>query len=356
MEKNFQTTDGRCKQNTHSNSMCRCAQCVTSHTEQNGHISSREHAWLKIAHLCVPKIVVIHVSCLCPCRTWHWPQGQVLSHVPHLSFRRSLPHTRVLWRTIHIYPAKIHGRVADQHKSHLSQVMSPKWSSAKTFSLEELSLTGILGQIRIKHNHGRKLPKFYRRRYEWIWISWCWDVLHPVTDAFRLWLSGKHCRLGSWRWKITKNAGFIAVFSGARGSWIFSKTHSVGKPEAVMIQKRGASPSQEQRAYGKLDAMFSSTNSGVTNWGNQFENSIFNSLIHQIGEDLFLKATRITCSVRQDLKLRSKNIKSDLSILVSVSFSNKLMLKEKNFRTHNTDILNLDEYKFVHKKNYLWRK
>ena len=26
-------------------------------------------------------------------------------------------HTQVLWRTIHIYPAKIHGRVADQHKS-----------------------------------------------------------------------------------------------------------------------------------------------------------------------------------------------------------------------------------------------
>ena len=65
MQKHFQTTDGRCKQNTHSNSMCRCAQCVTPHTEQNDHISSREHAWLKIAHLCVSKIVVIHVSCLC---------------------------------------------------------------------------------------------------------------------------------------------------------------------------------------------------------------------------------------------------------------------------------------------------
>ena len=40
------------------------AQCVTTHTEQNDHMSSREHAWLKIAHLCV-----IHVSCPVPCRT-----------------------------------------------------------------------------------------------------------------------------------------------------------------------------------------------------------------------------------------------------------------------------------------------
>ena len=59
-----------------------------------------------------------------------------------------------------IPPAMFHGRVADKHKSHVSQVMSPSrlrikpstpWqSSLKTSSPEELSLTGILGQIRIK--------------------------------------------------------------------------------------------------------------------------------------------------------------------------------------------------------------
>ena len=118
--KKFQTTYGRCKQNAHSNSMCRCAQCVTTHTEQHDHVSSREHAWLKIAHLCVPK-QLSSMSCFIPCRTWHWPQAQALFHLPHLSFRRSLPHAQVLWRTIHIYPSKIHGRVEDQHKSHLSQ-------------------------------------------------------------------------------------------------------------------------------------------------------------------------------------------------------------------------------------------
>ena len=41
----------------------------------------------------------------------------------------------------------------------------------------------------------------------------------------------------------------------------------------------------------------------------------------------------------------------DPSISASVSFSNKLELKDWNYRTLNTDILNLDENKFVYKKN-----
>ena len=107
---------------------------------------------------------VFHVSCLVLCRTWHWPQAQVLSHPFHpllLSFRRSHLCTQALWFSTLVYPAMFHGRVADQHKSHLSQVMSPSrlrikpstpWqSSLKTSSPEELRLTGILGQIRIEH-------------------------------------------------------------------------------------------------------------------------------------------------------------------------------------------------------------
>ena len=102
-------------------------------------------------------VVVLHVPCLIPCRTWHWPQAQVLSHLPHQSFRHSHQHTRDLWYTIHIYPAKFHGRVADQHKSYRSQVMSPrrlrpkpsrpKRSSLKTSSPEELRLGGDPYQI-----------------------------------------------------------------------------------------------------------------------------------------------------------------------------------------------------------------
>ena len=73
-------------------------------------------------------------------------------------------------------------------------------------------------------------------------------------------------------------------------------------------------------------------------------------------EDIFLKAVKIICSVKQDLNSRDRNIKLNLSIIASVSFSNKLMLKTWNYRMLNTDTSNLDENKFVYKKNYLRRK
>ena len=51
-------------------------------------------------------------------------QAQVLSHLLHLSFRRPLPHTQVLWRTIHIYPAKIHDRVAEINTNPIFHILS----------------------------------------------------------------------------------------------------------------------------------------------------------------------------------------------------------------------------------------
>ena len=71
---------------------------------------------------------------------------------------------------------------------------------------------------------------------------------------------------------------------------------------------------------------------------------------------IFFMEKEITCSVRQDLSLWSKNIKLDLSTIVSMSFSTKLMLKDWNYRTHNTVILNLEENKLDYKKNYQWKK
>ena len=77
------------------------------------------------------------------------------------------------------------------------------------------------------------------------------------------------------------------------------------------------------------------------------------TLTRQILEDLFLNAIKIICSVYQSLNLRDRNIKLDLSIIASVSHSNMLTLKDWNYKTLNTDTLNLDENKYVYKKNYL---
>ena len=83
-------------------------------------------AKLRIVHLCVFKTIVIRMSCVVLCCTWHWPQAQVLSHLSHLlllPFRQSQWYTQDLWFSTQICPAMFHGRVADQHKSHLSHFL-----------------------------------------------------------------------------------------------------------------------------------------------------------------------------------------------------------------------------------------
>ena len=143
-----------CEQYTHKYSTYKVA--------QHDHISPREHAWVKswkaqdCTSLC-PKISVIHVSCLI-----YLPHLTLTTSTSSLSPTSSIfptispKRTQACRYTILVYPAMFHGRVADQHKSHLSQVMSPtsarpKQPSLKTSILEELSLTVILGRIRIKY-------------------------------------------------------------------------------------------------------------------------------------------------------------------------------------------------------------
>ena len=116
LEKNLRPTDGECEQYTHKYSTWRVA--------QHDHISSRKHAWLKSckAQDCTSmrrKTSVIHVSCIIPCRTWHWPLAQVLSHLPLLSFRRSHGHSQDFWYTMNFFPATFNSRVMDQRKSPL---------------------------------------------------------------------------------------------------------------------------------------------------------------------------------------------------------------------------------------------
>ena len=62
--------------------------------------------------------------------------------------------------------------------------------------------------------------------------------------------------------------------------------------------------------------------------------------------------TKIICLIKQDLNEHvNKNKKGDLSRIVSMNFSNKLILKDWNWRTPITDFLSLDKSKQDYKKN-----
>ena len=158
--------------------------------------------------------------------------------------------------------------------------------------------------------------------------------------------------LGSWRWRATKSAGFTTVYVKSRGLWILPNANRAWRP-AAFSQERGASAkrtqaelrksyisssSQEPGTSGKLAAMFSLGNEELEN---ELKRSVSSTLTLQIWEGPFLKPIKISCYVRHDVNFSSRCIKWELSIFVSVSVSSKFMLKDWNYRTQNTDILNL---------------
>ena len=85
--------------------------------------------------------------------------------------------------------------------------------------------------------------------------------------------------------------------------------------------------SEGQKASEKSDALFSfeQGNLGVL---------CSETLIRRIREDLFLKATRITWSIRQDRTWRSKSFMSSPSTSASVNYNDKRKSKDWRYRTH----------------------
>ena len=149
-EKSLQPTDGVCEQYSHKHSTYRVAHSIITFHDANTRGSSS-----RIAHLCVHKTIVIHVSCLtCPCLLL------LLSFLgPHRHPQHSWS-TMNIWDPVHDHTATISDRVAASCGQSLLQVMSQKIVETNVIDAEainpedlepeELSLTEILGQIRIK--------------------------------------------------------------------------------------------------------------------------------------------------------------------------------------------------------------
>ena len=69
-------------------------------------------------------------------------------------------------------------------------------------------------------------------------------------------------------------------------------------------------------------------------------------------EDLFVREIRIMLSQAKSEHLTQEHQVGSLNNCIS-EFQQQASLKDWSYRTHNTDTLNLDENKFVYKKNYL---
>ena len=163
-----------------------------------------------------------------------------------------------------------------------------------------------------------------------------------------------HCRFWSRRWSGTNYADLTIVCTESFGETRCNgHTGERGKCTSYSSRKKKglrSHSSEGQKALEKPIALFHQSReiwSGVL---------CSETLIRRIWEDLFLKATRITCSIRQDQTWRSKNFMSSPSMSASVNYNDKQKSKDWRYRTHKTYFLNLDENKFDYKKNCRWKK
>ena len=58
-------------------------------------------------------------------------------------------------------------------------------------------------------------------------------------------------------------------------------------------------------------------------------------------EDLILSEIKITCTVKSNLNLSDGFFKLDPTVIAPASNRNMLMFKDWNYKTHNTDTLNI---------------
>ena len=176
---------------------------------QHNQISSREHAWLKmrIAHLCVLKN-----NC----------HPRVMSHLPLFTSSPVFPLTSQTPTVL----LEHDGHSGPDERSHCddlrqsvgcTQTVTPAGDEPKSIETKVIETQAINPEdleprrIELDRNLGTD-PYQIQERFmrnsvtedvDEFGKSWCRDVLPPVTDAFRLWLTGGHCRLGSWGWRIT---------------------------------------------------------------------------------------------------------------------------------------------------------
>ena len=318
-EKNLQPTDGWCEQYTHK--------CSTYRVAHHNHISSREHAWLKIK------------------------DGTSLSPENHRDPRvmsLSLPQLTLTTST---------------------SSLSPFSSTSPTFLTVSLSQTSpvTLNPHIPLIVHGRVVDILSLK----IWMnlqSWCRHVPSPVTDAFRSRRSGEHCRLGSWRWRTTKKCWLhlcvcrmektlnpLECQSHRRNLLhCYRREEQVQSVLKLILGKAWCQVCPRNRVHRgnllhcfHLEVKNRDVNSRVL-FSETLTRQILGRSLLEGNKDHFL-------SQAKSERARQEHQVGCLSNCIS-ELQQHALLKDWNYTTLNMVTLNLDENTFVYKKNYLWRK
>ena len=243
-----------------------------------------------------------------------------------------------------LYQETLRGGVADALNLHLPQIMSPIWSNPTTSSLQEMSFTGILEQIRIKYWKEfwemtiKILSQKIRRKL----------ALRPIEDTPMLTrILKENCE------KCWPQSCMYPQLQGNQKRKIMQKRGACAQRTQADHSRRESlksNSSQEPRASGKPDAV-SSSSSGEP--GNQCKSSVIKYADpSNLGTSLLEGNEDHSFSQAGVALMGHEHQVGSLNICIS-ELSNKLMFKDWNYRTLNTDMMNLDENKFDYKTIYL---
>ena len=167
-----------------------------------------------------------------------------------------------------------------------------------------------------------------------------------LSIAHALWrFRRKHCRFWSRRWRVTKDANFTPVCPDSLGNpmhWSCRREIVLNwlKPEKKVW---GAIHLKVRKLLGKPDAWFSSEQETLIR-SSVFRNANPSNLRGSLHEG------------NKDHLAKQESFVSSLSISALVNYNDKQKSKDWRYRTHSTDLSSLDETKFDHKKNCLWKK
>ena len=226
----------------------------------------REHAWLKrtaqsCMHWCLKKVVVIHAQCPTYCRTCHRTLPHDLSHLPRLSSDHLLPHCLVLLQLLRDWikiPCEIHDGVADTPNLHLPQVMRKKLIQSDEYELQGIELDRNIGtdpyQIpdRILGDVYQNLIKEYTEetRKCGVDMPYSQSRIHSDYDSAER-IADSDLEDGELR-KMLASPMYV---HGRRENYGSShKPTASGKPEAKIMQKRGASAQRTQADHSRRES------------------------------------------------------------------------------------------------------
>ena len=331
-----------------------CSQARNAHTTR---LAQELHY-----HLCAPEksLIIWCVSCLFHgCSLTRLPPWALPLNLPHNENTQYIPHISKFPQSTSCAIKNHSGvkacRVAENRARQLPQVMSPKSSRLSQGSkhILEIHINSMMYRRKLEKKITELLSPKKWRNLEWL-----------GRLAYRI-LKNQRRPTSNRRRIFDDSAEITADFDLEDGDDDFTTVCPESFRESRCDGHAGEKVSEQNtRAVRKFEVSFIRRTENL--WETQYTfrlnretssgGSVFRNANPSNLRESFLEGNKdhLLNQARSDLSKQELHVESLKS--ASVNYNDKRKSQNWHFRTHNTDLLNLDENKFDCQKNCLWKK